>query len=165
MRPETSLGDEPTVNSTPNLRPDALSIMLANQNSSRTNCSAAILQTNPCQIAVSGAKMRTIWIVPTLPVPTKLTKSRQGPAPPSIRPHPIEPLSASPISKRPERSQYSRSISEKNVTEPEHKPRKPLTLMNLLGAPDRTKKDYTDLQQSETRDINEKRRSKFGITS
>ncbi|KAG9800103.1 hypothetical protein KCU95_g926, partial [Aureobasidium melanogenum] len=52
----------------------------------------------------------------------------------------------------------SLSDSKKNVTEPEHKPRKPLTLMNLLGAPDRTKKDYTDLQQSETRDINEKRR-------
>jgi Ca2+:H+ antiporter len=61
----------------------------------------------------------------------------------------------------------SRSMSEQNVTEPEHKPRKRLALMNLLGAPDRTKKDKdnADLERSDTGETKKKRRPKIGVVS
>jgi len=59
----------------------------------------------------------------------------------------------------------SRSMSEKNVTEPEHKPRKRLALMNLLGAPDRTKTDNSDLERSDTGETKKKRRPKISVVS
>jgi Ca2+:H+ antiporter len=59
----------------------------------------------------------------------------------------------------------SRSMSEKNVAEPEHKPRKRLALMNLLGAPDRTKKDNSDLERSDTGETKKKRRPKISVVS
>lgn len=62
----------------------------------------------------------------------------------------------------------SRSMSEKNVTEPEHKPRKRLALMNLIGAPDRTKNDDRDLERSDTADTTDtkkKRRPKLSVVS
>ncbi|KAH0271807.1 Calcium/proton exchanger, partial [Aureobasidium melanogenum] len=62
----------------------------------------------------------------------------------------------------------SRSISEKNETEPEHKPRKRLALMNMIGAPDRTKDDDRDLERSDTADTNDtkkKRRPKISVVS
>ncbi|KAH0361101.1 Calcium/proton exchanger, partial [Aureobasidium melanogenum] len=62
----------------------------------------------------------------------------------------------------------SRSMSEKNVTEHEHKPRKRLALMNMIGAPDRTKDDDRDLERSDTADTNDtnkKRRPKISVAS
>ncbi|KAH0267398.1 Calcium/proton exchanger, partial [Aureobasidium melanogenum] len=62
----------------------------------------------------------------------------------------------------------SRSMSEQNVTEPEHKPRKRLALMNLIGAPDRTKNDDRDLERSDTADTTDtkkKRRPKISVAS
>lgn len=60
----------------------------------------------------------------------------------------------------------SRSMSEKNVSEPEHKPRKRLAIMNLLGAPDRTKTDNSDLERSDTGESKKKkRRPKISIVS
>ncbi|THY74558.1 Calcium/proton exchanger [Aureobasidium pullulans] len=58
----------------------------------------------------------------------------------------------------------SRSMSEKPHTESEHKPRKRLALMNLLGQPDRTKTDSSDLERSDTGDT-KKRRPKISIVS
>ncbi|KAG9887867.1 Calcium/proton exchanger, partial [Aureobasidium melanogenum] len=62
----------------------------------------------------------------------------------------------------------SRSMSEKNVTEPEHKPRKRLALMNLIGAPDRTKDHDRDLERSDTADTTDtkkKKRPKISVAS
>lgn len=61
----------------------------------------------------------------------------------------------------------SRSIPDKRNDESEHKPRKRLALMNLLGQSDRTKTNTSELERSDTTDTSDtkKRRPKISIGS